>query len=237
MACERIRERLVTLLYDEPDAGERAELKRHLAACPACAAELESLAATRGLLADARPDAPPLAPRVLVLSPRPMQRPWLAFAAGVICALLLVGGGAALGVGIAGPTPADGVQLAAGPTLPPEDIDRSPEAVGAVSPVELQQTLFDYRNQVDRVSQDNDRILDLLRNYDSRFETYETDRSNLSRELAQVTRVLDLRRAADVDMLLSEIAAAEYRANDRIGKTEETFRYIVLSANPSLSEQ
>jgi len=46
--CNDVRERLVNLLYDELEAAERTEVKRHLDACGGCAEEIASL---RGTLA------------------------------------------------------------------------------------------------------------------------------------------------------------------------------------------
>ncbi|MEW6323002.1 MAG: zf-HC2 domain-containing protein [Acidobacteriota bacterium] len=50
MGCDD-KERLVAYLYEDLATSERLAVERHLAGCAACAAELESLGAVRGLLA------------------------------------------------------------------------------------------------------------------------------------------------------------------------------------------
>jgi hypothetical protein len=234
MACESWKERLVALLYDELDADERRDIEGHLAGCAGCRAELDELASARSLLAEARFDAPPVSPRVMVLAPKSVQRPWLAFAAGILFAVLLMGGGAAIGMSFAAPereTPVDPPQLAIERT-PPEFRETQP-----VSLAQLNQELAPYRDRLDQCTQDNQRLSSLVQGYDDRIRTYQTQyRDELGNEMAKLGQVLDLRRATDVDMLLREIADAEYRANNRIGKTEERVRYIVLSAQPGLSE-
>ena len=48
-----MRDRLPDLLNERLDAGERAEVARHVASCPDCAAELELLRSMRSALAPA----------------------------------------------------------------------------------------------------------------------------------------------------------------------------------------
>jgi hypothetical protein len=59
--CGNREERLVSLLYEDGDPADLAEIRAHLARCPACREEFESLTSTRGLLG-AWPD-PVHAPR------------------------------------------------------------------------------------------------------------------------------------------------------------------------------
>jgi hypothetical protein len=49
--CGNREERLVSLLYEDGDPSELAEIRTHLAECASCRGELEELAATRELLA------------------------------------------------------------------------------------------------------------------------------------------------------------------------------------------
>ena len=48
--CGNREERLVSLLYEDGDPADLAEIRAHLARCPACREEFESLTSTRGLL-------------------------------------------------------------------------------------------------------------------------------------------------------------------------------------------
>jgi hypothetical protein len=48
--CANREERLVSLLYEDGDPAELAEIRAHLATCAACRDEFERLTATRGLL-------------------------------------------------------------------------------------------------------------------------------------------------------------------------------------------
>jgi predicted anti-sigma-YlaC factor YlaD len=56
MRCEDIRERLVELLYGEPDAS--AELKAHVEACSSCRKELDALKKVRTALGTWKDEAP-----------------------------------------------------------------------------------------------------------------------------------------------------------------------------------
>ncbi|MEJ2207225.1 MAG: hypothetical protein P8170_24370 [Gemmatimonadota bacterium] len=49
--CGNREERLITLLYEDGDPSDLAEIRAHLAACAPCREELEELASTRELLA------------------------------------------------------------------------------------------------------------------------------------------------------------------------------------------
>lgn len=60
---------------DALDELERARFKEHLAQCPACAEEAESLLETAALLAEDRPTTPPPALRAAVLSAVSQVRP------------------------------------------------------------------------------------------------------------------------------------------------------------------
>ncbi|MCL6581900.1 MAG: DUF4349 domain-containing protein [Firmicutes bacterium] len=58
--CRSMRDSLHAYLDARLDARERLEVERHLASCPACAAELEALRTTTGLVRSlSRPAAPP----------------------------------------------------------------------------------------------------------------------------------------------------------------------------------
>jgi hypothetical protein len=44
-------------------------------------------------------------------------------------------------------------------------------------------------------------------------------------------------RAADLDYVLDQLAASEYRVANRIGKTNDALRTVALASNPYAVEQ
>lgn len=105
MACSKWRDHLLEKLYGEIDGNRLAELDRHLAACDACARELDVLGLTRKTLADASP-AVPEPPGVILLREGAAsagnwwRRPggFRMFAAGFAAATVLLAAGLAAGL-------------------------------------------------------------------------------------------------------------------------------------------
>ncbi|MHC4822087.1 MAG: anti-sigma factor family protein, partial [Planctomycetota bacterium] len=135
MGCKQWNDEWVAHLYGELSESETRDVERHLAECAACRETMDNLAASRRTLHESAP-AVPMAPRVLVLQPRPVRRPLFAFASGVTCAAALLAVGVVAGASIWSPPAAlgDDVQMASQsePTqtrLTPAELERALVAV------------------------------------------------------------------------------------------------------------
>ena len=61
--------------------------------------------------------------------------------------------------------------------------------------------------------------------------------SALRAEFDKFERRLNGARASDLDYMLEQIAASEYRVGSRIGKTNDALRTVALASNPYVAEQ
>lgn len=220
MACEDRKQALVALLYGESQPEAEGELRDHLARCDGCRETLEQLSRARESLVEARPEVPLGSPRVVVLRPAPWRRPLLAFAAGLACAVVLLGVGAVAGARMGGVL---GLQAAATGTQP---------QTRPVTEEELAGVLRSYSSRIDQLDRENDEVREVVLDPTQRRVLY---RDEFDREIRKLGKVLDVRRATDLDLLIGEIRAAEFRAHDRIGQTQEAVRYVLLANDPRLS--
>lgn len=88
MACKEWNHDWIADLYGELDGEPKRRLDAHLAGCAECRSTLEELAGSRGILREAAP-AIPTAPRVVMIRPRRLARPFWSFAAGLACASIV----------------------------------------------------------------------------------------------------------------------------------------------------
>jgi len=61
--------------------------------------------------------------------------------------------------------------------------------------------------------------------------------SAMRSEFAKFERRLNGARASDLEYVLDEIAAAEYRVGSRLGKTNDALRTVALASNGYVTEQ
>lgn len=224
MSCTTWNDSLTGRLYGEITPEDDAALNAHLASCASCRLTLDEFQRVRTRLSEDEP-ATPRVPRVVVLKERSRFRPAL-MAASLLGAAMLAGGtaglGYALGRGGAAATPAVAT------SKPAVDGAANEEAV---------------RREVDR-----------------RFAAWEASHANaagpvaahaskgsatdptvsseeLKAEFAKFERRLNGARASDLDYVLDQIAASEYRVSNRIGKTNDALRTVALASNPYVNEQ
>jgi hypothetical protein len=63
------------------------------------------------------------------------------------------------------------------------------------------------------------------------------NQSELRAEFAKFERRLNGTRAADLDYVLDQIAASEFRVGSRLGKTNQALRSVALANTPYANEQ
>jgi anti-sigma factor RsiW len=212
MPCDNYRARLVALLYDDIDASDRADVASHLGSCAVCRESLAALDATRDALREAAPEVP-RAPRVLVVGRRgAWSRPGLAFAAGVVGAVLAAGGGAAgyaYGIGRATAVPPTNPEIAAG--VVEREVDRRWQALEA--------------------------SLAASRPAQGAAVPPAITKGDLEAALRRLERKIDGSRASDLEYMQNLVTASERRTGGWIGETQKALRYVALANNPALSEQ
>jgi anti-sigma factor RsiW len=224
MSCTTWNESLIGRLYGEIEADDDAALAVHLASCANCRKTLDDLRRVKTLMRENEPVTPRV-PRVVVLRDRARFRPAL-LAASLFGAAILAGAGA--GAGYA---------LGSGRSIASTPVATHSPAVSAASTEEL------VRREVDKrlaVLQDA-RMLASGAAPGGTLPAASGDRPVTSKalgaELAKFERRLDTTRAADLEYVLDQIAASEFRVGARLGKTNEALRSVALASNPYVNEQ
>lgn len=214
MSCTEWNDSLIGRLYGELDAGEAAALTAHLESCVECRLRLDDFRRVRSALRDDERHAP-AAPRVVVLRPR-RQLGWTALAASILGAGLLAGVGAGagyvLGRGAAPP------QAGSAGALP---ANTGPETEALV------------RREVDRRLAAMQDTIAASRSSDDRA----VSSPELKAEIAKLEKRMNGMRSADLEFVLDQIGASEFRTGTRIGKTNEALRTVALASSPYANEQ
>ncbi len=201
MSCAEWKPLLAARLYDEIDAADLRRLTEHLEGCAECRADADRLDAARKALAAGAPDVPS-APRLLVLAPRATGRAAWAFAAGVLCAVLL-GGGALAGYRAG----SNRARAEAEPAAPSEAALRE----------EIGRRLDALEAKLDRRAPENEPPLTA---------------KDLREAMDRLERRTASNRAADLDYVLTRLAASEQRTGL---ETREALRYVALASNPAFT--
>ena len=220
MSCARWNESLTERLYGEIAPEAAAALEAHLGTCASCRATLDDFQHVRTVLRAHEPPVPNV-PRVVVLSARPRVRPEL-LAASLLLATVLCGAGYALGTGRRAVSATDGGAAPAVTMAPTEDLVRR----------EVDRRLAAWVGSHAGASARTPES-------SSGDTTAEPPVSTaaLRAELAKIERRMNGARAADLDYVLDQIAASEFRVGARIGKTNQALRTVALASNPGIDEQ
>jgi len=224
MTCTAWQENVVERLYGEIGKDTDAALSAHLETCASCRESLAEFQRVRSLMAEDEPGVPRV-PRVVVLRDRSGFRPAL-LAASLLGTALLAGAGAgagyALGLGHASASAA----LPAG----------GPVAAG-VSTEELVRREVDRRMAALQASQPHVAGATTSESNPAASADHAVNASELRAEFAKFERRLNGARAADLDYVLDQIAASEFRVGTRLGKTNQALRTVALANTPYVNEQ
>jgi hypothetical protein len=222
MSCTSWKESLIGRLYGEIEADDDRALDAHLFSCVSCRDTLDELRSVRTMMHENEPVIP-RAPRVVVLRDRARFRPALMAASllgTVILAGASVGAGYALGSGrrVEAPLTASPAATAASTEeLVKREVDRR------LAALQDARTAVTGPTSAGMVAE-------------SAAERPVTAKA-LGAELAKVERRLNGARAADLEYVLDQIAASEFRVGTRLGKTNDAIRSVALASNPYVNEQ
>lgn len=216
MTCTAWHESLIGRLYGEIGAEDDAALTAHLATCASCSATLDEFQKVRVQLRDDEKHTPHI-PRVVVLQQRSRFRPAL-LAASLLGAVVLAGAGAGAGYALGlGRSPAPAALAATTPATPQASTE---ELVRRE--IDRRLAAFQDSRSTAAIESPGDRALKA---------------SDLRAELAKFERRLNTARATDVDYVLDQIAASEFRVGTRLGKTNQALRTVALANTPYVDEQ
>jgi hypothetical protein len=226
MACKQWKDEWVAYLYDEIEPQETAVLEQHLNSCGDCQETLDALSATRGILKQSTPPVP-LAPRVLMLQPRPRLRPAWAFAAGLAAAAAVFAIG--MMAGQFGMDPAEKTTPIAQSSqefsladfdgmVPREEFDHA-----------MQQTRSDFNQRIDQLAQPAAQPkLQYADNLVTR-EVYDNGILTLEKQMND-----GLER--DYVLILQQMVAAEVRTQNRINSNRRVLQAVTYASNPAIVE-
>jgi hypothetical protein len=224
MSCTTWNDSLTERLYGEITPEADAALDAHLATCAECRSTLDAFESVRARLREDEPLTPRV-PRVVVLRSRPRFRPAL-MAASLLSAAVLAGTGAGLGYALGrGDAPATPSVATAHPTEP------------SVSTEEAVRLEVDRRLAAWEASHGKTAAGTGATTAAGSADDPLVSASALRSEFAKFERRLNGARASDLDYVLDEIAAAEYRVGSRLGKTNDALRTVALASNGYVTEQ
>jgi len=224
MSCTAWHDSLTERLYGEIGRDDDVRLTAHLESCASCRETLDTFQRVRSVLREDEQDVRRV-PRVVVLRDRLRFRPALmaaSLAGMVVLAGLGAGAGYALGLGHASasapPESAKGIQA----TLSTEElvrreVDRRLAALQA-SPADASSTKPEGAALTSAAGRP-------------------VNQSELRAELAKFERRFNGARAADLDYVLDQIAASEFRVGTSLGKTNQALRTVALANTPYANEQ
>jgi hypothetical protein len=215
---------LTERLYGEIGADADAALTAHLESCANCRETLEEFERVRTLLREDEQELPRV-PRVVVLRDRYRFRPAL-LAASLLGTAVLAGLGAGAGYAV-------GVGRAASPAA---GVARTPEIAG-VSTEELVRREVDRRMTALEASRTGASETNSAEAVPASAAQRAVNAAELRAELAKFERRVDGARAADLDYVLDQIAASEFRIGTRLGKTNQALRTVALANTPYVNEQ
>lgn len=224
MSCTTWNESLIGRLYGEIEVDDDAALDVHLASCASCRETLDELRSVRTLMRENEPVIP-RAPRVVVLRDRARLRPAL-LAASLLGTAILAGGGVGAGY-----------VLGSGRHAAAPAVATTSAAAAAASTEEL------VKREVDRrlAALSDARKVATGPTSAAAVADSSADRPLTAKafgaELAKFERRLNDTRTADLEYVLDQIAASEFRVGTRLGKTNDALRSVALASNPYVNEQ
>jgi anti-sigma factor RsiW len=229
-------EALVAYVYDECEASEHQAIATHVAACPACAEELESLGETRRMLSAWTPPEARLGFQITQREPgeerarvlRPMVASWwrqpLPAWAQMAAAVAIFASGVALGVARTATTPT-AIPATVAAAVPATQV----KPVSSVTPQDLaavEQQLRGEMAQIRQTSAQPAAAKDdaaLLRRVQVMInDSEQRQRQSFALQTAQIVRSLDAQRRIDMVQMqrnigqIQEVAGAAVRGQSQM---------------------
>ena len=222
MRCTQWNDEWVAHLYGELEAPELARLRAHLATCAGCRETLDELEGSRRLLRRAA-EPVPYSPRVLVLPRARMRRPMLAFAAGLACAAALFGVGLFAGLRL--------------PVQEPQEI-----AAGGQQPLPGGAVVVS-RSDLDDLVRKQQMLEERLAHFERSIPMQADQpqlllsRNQFDQAVSQLKHQWELDQARNMQFLLEEINATEFRAGRWVDETRAALQFVALQNDPRVNQR
>lgn len=226
MPCKHWNDDWIAHLYGELPASEERPLAAHLERCAECRAALDELRDTRELLREAAPEVP-VAPRVLVLRPRPIRASAWAFAAGAACALLLFGLGFVAGPRWTAARDSTPATVARADDPSPATAAEEPGADAAPVSLEASPELYE----------DVQAIEQRLARLEARPGDEALSVAEFHEGLAELERRFNRERVRDLEYVVRSLTASELRTGTWMDQTENALTMLALRLDPNVNEQ
>lgn len=221
MACTEWNDAWVARLWDEIEADEARTVDAHVKICADCRERLAGLESVRATLRAATPSVP-AHPRVVVLQPRTFRRPLFAFAAGIAATLVVGTMGMLLGSRLPSPGAPQSVNDHPAAAVVPSSAILPPRPEDSARFVALEQ-------QLARLSQD------IATSGATPTDCVTPD--DLQVAFRAMRREIDLQRARDVEFLVGEISATEWRAGHWVDETRDALRLVALQNDSRFTQR
>jgi hypothetical protein len=220
MPCNEWNEQWVAKLYDELDPEEDRRLARHLEGCEDCRHALDELGQSRELLQASSPNVP-ASPRVVVLRPSGLRQPLWAFASGLAAALLVFAVGLGVGYKALSAEPnAEVPQLQARIASDAEARSALEARIGA-----LEVQLIQQASATPAETTPPEAVQAMV------------SRDQFEDGLRRLEQRVNFERARDMEFLLGEMTAVEWRAGKWVDETREAVQLAFYQSDPRFNER
>jgi len=220
MPCNEWNEQWVAKLYDELDPEEDRRLARHLEGCEDCRRALDELGQSRELLQASSPYVP-ASPHVVVLRPSGLRQPLWAFASGLAAALLVFAVG--LGVGYKALSAEPNAEVPQAQARITSDAEARSALEARIGALEAQ--LIQQASATPAETTPPEAVQAMV------------SRDQFEDGLRQLEKRVNFERARDMEFLLGEMTAVEWRAGKWVDETREAVQLAFLQSDPRFNER
>jgi len=220
MPCNELNEQWVAKLYDELDPEEDRRLARHLEGCEDCRRALDELGQSRELLQASSPYVP-ASPHVVVLRPSGLRQPLWAFASGLAAALLVFAVG--LGVGYKALSAEPNAEVPQAQARITSDAEARSALEARIGALEAQ--LIQQASATPAETTPPEAVQAMV------------SRDQFEDGLRQLEKRVNFERARDMEFLLGEMTAVEWRAGKWVDETREAVQLAFLQSDPRFNER
>jgi anti-sigma factor RsiW len=220
MPCNEWNEQWVAKLYDELDPEEDRLLTRHLERCEECRHALDELGQSRELLQASSPYVP-ASPKVVVLRPSGLRQPLWAFASGLAAALLVFAVGLGVGYKALSAAPSDEV-----PQLQARIVSDAEARLALEARIDALEVQLVQQASATPVETTPPEALQAM-----------VSRDQFEDGLRRLEERVNYDRVRDMEFLMGEMTAVEWRAGKWVDETREAVQLAFMQSDPRFNER
>jgi len=220
MPCNEWNEQWVAKLYDELDPEEDRLLTRHLESCEECRHTLDELGQSRELLQASSPYVP-ASPKVVVLRPRGLRQPLWAFASGLAAALLVFAVGLGVGYKALSAAPSDEI-----PQLQARIVSDAEARSALEARIDALEAQLVQQASATPVETTPPEAMQAM-----------VSRDQFEDGLRRLEERVNYDRVRDMEFLMGEMTAVEWRAGKWVDETREAVQLAFMQSDPRFNER